>query len=40
MLAFDLSEVSFVANTVTLPSSGMDGNYLGSVDDNVGRHIG
>jgi hypothetical protein len=36
MLAFDHSEVSFVTNTVSLRSSGVDGNYPGSVDDDVG----
>jgi hypothetical protein len=36
MLAFDHSEVSFVTNTVTARSSGVDGNYPGSVDDNMG----
>ena len=40
ILAFDLSEVSFVANTVTLRSSSVDGNYPDSVDDNMGLHIG
>ena len=36
MLAFDHSEVSFAMNTVTLRSSGVDGNYPGRVDDNMG----
>jgi hypothetical protein len=40
MLAFDHSEVSFVTNTVTVRSSGVDGNYPGRVDDNMGLHIG
>jgi hypothetical protein len=40
MLAFDHSELSFVTNTVTLRSSGVNGNYPGSVDNNMGLHIG
>jgi hypothetical protein len=39
MSAFDRSEVSFVTNTVTLHSSGVDGNYLGSVYDNMEHSI-
>ena len=36
MLAFDYGEVSFVTNTVTLRSPRVDGNYPGSVGDNMG----
>ena len=36
MLALDHSEVLFVTNTVTLRSSGVDGNYPGSAGDNMG----